>query len=480
MKRFLVIFIFVLGYSQISWQIEEVDTTNYSNSNVYYWNDIALDTDDVPHTVFNIDCESIIFATRVDSVWQKEVVESGLFYYGFDLVYDKNNNAHLSYYRRDSSLNTTYICHGLRDTTGWQIEVVDSSYGYLGNYFWHFNSSIDIDAVGYPGIAYIAWNLEDSLHYIKYAHYNGVDWDTSIVSRDTSWHHRYPLDWSPSLKFDHSALPHIVFHRIRSNTNCDTLKIANYNDLVNAWIIEPIMACDMDGFPVSLALTSQDYPCIAHGYGWGLAYTWWDGVSWHTDGITSIGVLHIRIRLALDNLDRPHIAFLHWGYYSPRYCYKDTIWHLCGPIESDTTCYTFDVDVSLELDMNNQPHVCYGCYKLGTTTTTFKYAKGTFVGIDEDKKNRKPEIALSLFPNPGLRGITIEYFIDVLSRVELVVYDVSGKRVKILINKKVGIGKHKTHWDGKDEKGNSVPAGVYFVRLFTDKETRVEKAVLIR
>jgi len=130
--------------------------------------------------------------------------------------------------------------------------------------------------------------------------------------------------------------------------------------------------------------------------------------------------------------------------------------------------------------MNNQPHVCYGCYKLGTTTTTFKYAKGTFVGIDEDKKNRKPEIALSLFPNPGLRGITIEYFIDVLSRVELVVYDVSGKRVKILINKKVGIGKHKTHWDGKDEKGNSVPAGVYFVRLFTDKGTRVEKAVLIR
>ncbi|OPX17558.1 hypothetical protein BXT86_05865, partial [candidate division WOR-3 bacterium 4484_100] len=229
--------------------------------------------------------------------------------------------------------------------------------------------------------------------------------------------------------------------------------------------------------------TSQDYPCIAHGYGWGLAYTWWDGVSWHTDyGIASIGALETRICLALDSFDRPHILYRHWGIAYPHYCYKDSIWHLCGPIEPDTLDLDVEADISIAIDGNNQPNICYKFEELMQTPIRggFKYAKGTFVGIDEDRKNKKPEIGFALFPNPGLRGITIEYFIDVLSRVELVVYDVSGKRVKTLIDKKVGAGKYKKSWDGRDEKENLVPAGVYFVRLFTDKETWVKKVVLIK
>ena len=40
--------------------------------------------------------------------------------------------------------------------------------------------------------------------------------------------------------------------------------------------------------------------------------------------------------------------------------------------------------------------------------------------------------------------------------------------------------RNKVVCDGQDEKGDSVPVGVYFVHLCTDKETRVEKVVLLR
>jgi hypothetical protein len=393
-------------------------------------------------------------------------------------MFDDTNIPHLSYYKRDDVLNKTYICYARRDGTGWLNEAVDSSTGSLGNYFWDFYSSIDIDTSGLPGITYIAWHVEDSLHYIKYAHYNGIDWDTSIVARDTAWAHRYPLDWSPSLKFDRKSTPHIAFHRNRGQT--DTVKIGYYDDTLNTWIVEPAICWPYGGYPVSLALNSQDYPCIAHGLSVAVAYSWWDGLSWHTETTgATMGWVGIRIVLDLDSLDNPHILYSHWGIAYPRYCYKDTNWQLCGPIEPDTLEIWVEADISLVIDDYDKPHVSYKFMEIDSqfiVTDGFKYAKGTFVEIEEVRNNMpKARFALQVYPNPIHKKCNIKYVLPQHSNVNVSLFNVAGRLIKEIINEKQIGGIYYKTFDMTD-----LPQGIYFFRLETRDYKETRKAILLK
>jgi len=422
MKKILVVLIPMICLGQVVWENEIIDSVDLDNYH-YYFNSMALDTSGIPCVVYNPGgFNTIIFAWQTDSGWQKEVVESGLKYYGFSLAIDHNNIVHLSYYRRNDLLDMTYHCHGCRDTTGWQIEYVDSTTGYLGDYFWNINSSIDLDTSGLPGIAYISWNVSDSLHYIKYAHYNGVTWDTSVVSYDSAWNGPAPPDWCPSLKFDSNSVPHIAFSRCHG-TN-DTLKYVVYDDDLGLWVVKHTIYCYSGTYPLFLVLNSSDYPCIAYNHEAGLAYTWWDGSTWHTDyGIASIGWLEVRIRLALDSLNQPHILYKHWGTVFPRYCYKDSIWHMCGPVELDTLQAHVGANLNLMFDSNDQPHISYKFYQVDIDTQSIfglKHAKGTFFGVEEYENSRiEKNFELEVYPNPSRGRANIAYTLFKHSDIEL-------------------------------------------------------------
>ena len=462
--------------NEVSWENEVIDTS-YGYSYNFIFNSIALDTNNIPYVVYNKDeFRTVVFASHTDSGWQKEIIESGLKCYGFSLIIDDSNTTHLSYYRRNDSLDMTYHCYARRDTTGWQIQAVDSSAGYLGSYFWDINSSIALDTAGLPSIAYVAWNTADSLHYIKYAYYNGISWDTSVVSYDSAWNGPAPPDWCPSLKFDGNNVPHIAFSRCHG-TN-DTLKYVVYNDSSGLWVIAHTISCH-GTYPLFLALNSSDCPCIAYNHEAGLAYTWWNGSSWNTDyGIASIGWLHLRIRLDLDSLDRPHITYLHWGYHSPKYCYKDGIWHQYGPIEPDTLCWTRDADVDLVLGSDDQPHVCYqfNIYESGQDKMGLKYAKGTFVGVEEYESGEiKKELELQIFPNPCPGLLNIEYVLQKPGVAEISIYDVTGARKKSIQHEAQPSGWYQEKLDTKE-----LVSGVYFIVLRQGDDKVSKKFLLIK
>jgi hypothetical protein len=460
----------------VNWENEVIDTS-YGYSHNFLFNSIALDTNNIPYVVYSKDeFRTVVFASHTDSGWQKEIIESGLKCYGFSLIIDDSNTTHLSYYRRNDSLDMTYHCYARRDTTGWYIQSVDSSAGYLGSYFWDITSSIVLDTAGLPSIAYIAWNIADSLHYIKYAQYNGISWDTSVVSYDSAWNGPAPPDWCPSLKFDSRSVPHIAFSRCHG-TN-DTLKYVVYDDSSNLWVTAHTIAC-YGTYPLSLALSGSDYPCIAYNHeGW-LAYTWWDGLSWNTDyGIASIGWLHLRIRLDLDSLDRPHIIYLHWGYHSPKYCYKDGIWHQCGPIEPDTLCWTRDANIDLVLGSDDQPHVCYqfNIYEGGQDKMGIKYAKGTFEGIEEHKNDPQTRgFGLHVYPNPSRNSLNIRYVVSKQNTVEISIYDAIGARKKTVIHEAQPSGWYQEKLDIRN-----LANGVYFIVLKQGNDKVSKKFLLIK
>lgn len=65
--------------------------------------------------------------------------------------------------------------------------------------------------------------------------------------------------------------------------------------------------------------------------------------------------------------------------------------------------------------------------------------------------------------------------------VSLTVYDVNGRRVKLLYSGNSTAGRTRTvRWDGTDQGGNSLAAGVYFYRLETGTSTLEKKMILLR
>ena len=55
-------------------------------------------------------------------------------------------------------------------------------------------------------------------------------------------------------------------------------------------------------------------------------------------------------------------------------------------------------------------------------------------------------------------------------QVDISVYDVSGRKVRSLVNGFTAPGRHQLSWDGRSDEGVQVTPGVYFLRAFVGGE----------
>ena len=69
------------------------------------------------------------------------------------------------------------------------------------------------------------------------------------------------------------------------------------------------------------------------------------------------------------------------------------------------------------------------------------------------------------YPNPFDHGTKISYVLPRASWVRLTIKDVLGRQVRTLVDGNRPGGKHTVEWDGRDELGNDLPAGMYLYRL---------------
>ena len=68
-------------------------------------------------------------------------------------------------------------------------------------------------------------------------------------------------------------------------------------------------------------------------------------------------------------------------------------------------------------------------------------------------------------PNPFREATTIAYTLPRAGAVRLTVHDAAGRRVRTLTDGSRPSGRSEAVWDGRDEAGSRVAAGVYFLRL---------------
>jgi hypothetical protein len=80
-------------------------------------------------------------------------------------------------------------------------------------------------------------------------------------------------------------------------------------------------------------------------------------------------------------------------------------------------------------------------------------------------------------PNPFAGQTTVAFDLARPARVSVEVYSPAGARVRRIAGAAFEAGRHRVAWDGRDDAGRSVPAGVYFIRFESDGVTRSEKAL---
>jgi hypothetical protein len=108
---------------------------------------------------------------------------------------------------------------------------------------------------------------------------------------------------------------------------------------------------------------------------------------------------------------------------------------------------------------------------------------GAVVAVEDPAREPLPAAVRLLpnIPNPFNPVTTISFELPASSRVDLRIYDVSGRLMRILLGEDLlEAGRHEVAWNGRDESGRIVSAGVYFCRLEAGSITKTRRMTLVK
>ena len=84
------------------------------------------------------------------------------------------------------------------------------------------------------------------------------------------------------------------------------------------------------------------------------------------------------------------------------------------------------------------------------------------------------------YPNPFNPSTSIDFSIAEPSIVDLLIYDASGRLVKTLVSENKGVGSYTVNWDGTNNNGVSVSAGMYLYKINTENYVETKKMLLVK
>jgi carboxypeptidase D len=110
------------------------------------------------------------------------------------------------------------------------------------------------------------------------------------------------------------------------------------------------------------------------------------------------------------------------------------------------------------------------------------FSTDTGVEGNQPALGRPPALYLSSRPNPFSSGTVITYSVAGAGeqKVELAIHNVAGQRVRTLAGGLQSPAKYLLEWDGRDDLGRRLPAGVYIARLAAGGATVNRRMILVR
>ncbi len=100
--------------------------------------------------------------------------------------------------------------------------------------------------------------------------------------------------------------------------------------------------------------------------------------------------------------------------------------------------------------------------------------------LDVPKAPNGASLELRVGPNPCSRSATVHLVLPAAAHVSLEIIDAAGRLVRDLGHETLPTGTHEIRWDGTAGNGTMAPAGLFFVRLVANSETRIARLLLLR
>jgi hypothetical protein len=85
----------------------------------------------------------------------------------------------------------------------------------------------------------------------------------------------------------------------------------------------------------------------------------------------------------------------------------------------------------------------------------------------------------SIYPNPATNAATITFDLPEESRVELVLYDTSGRLVRRILDRVCAAGRTAKTWQLSEDGCRRLPAGIYFLKMETGRFNTSRKIILL-
>jgi len=101
-------------------------------------------------------------------------------------------------------------------------------------------------------------------------------------------------------------------------------------------------------------------------------------------------------------------------------------------------------------------------------------------GASEETGEEPPGLLGPSTPNPLTLSTTLHFTVKQAGAVDLGVFNVLGQRVRTLYAGDLSTGDHTRVWDGRDDTGEELLPGIYFVRITQGTATESQRLVLVR
>jgi flagellar hook assembly protein FlgD len=414
---------------------------------------------------------------------------------------DGSGRVHMSYY--DGS--THDLKYAVRQSGLWTTTVIDTT-GDTG--LW---TSIALDAQGNPHISYYYALLPDLVNPVgnlKYATKTGGAWTVQTVDATLN------VGEYTSIAIDSQGRPHITYY---DNGHGD-LKHAVKTSGV--WSLETVDATGNVGAYTSLHIDALDHLHVAYKDVGGVAlkYAVKIGSTWTKEvAVPLAGAVYNSI--GLDSQGKPHVVYYDENITKVYYANKvGASWtsdiaralgeDLSGPFTSlaidsqDVLHMAYfnnvsgflsygslvggfwqmqDLDrvgwyIGLALDGQGNPHISY------QDVYASKVEQAVLSGAVSDANvgGRSRIVAMTVFPNPVRTATTVVLRTPTALPISLVVLDARGRLVRSIAARELPPGTHEFAWDGRDDAGSPVGAGIYFAVVKPEELATSQKLVVIR
>lgn len=100
------------------------------------------------------------------------------------------------------------------------------------------------------------------------------------------------------------------------------------------------------------------------------------------------------------------------------------------------------------------------------------------VSIEEAENNFKQKI--EIYPNPMKGHNILSYNLSYKAYVKVKIYDISGRLIRVLVNKEEKPGNHNVNWNGHDIFNRKVISGIYFYKIEIGNFCIIKKIVVLR